>query len=282
LPCPACVPDRKLAFPAAASKCGAVGDCPRPRWTPCFRRHGACCQPRYQQALHTKSDAEGIFRLVDLPAGEYEVSVQVEGVESTPARLALSAGQIQSRDIGVETSLRPTPLNGPSGLPGAARSLPVADVSSGSVYPGMRSPQSESLAALPEVVPTLAENFSLEPYRWTVEMPAWQRYKTPGDYPYVQSHWYDPFNRNRWKADYPIFGQQWFLKFTGTSLTDFDLRRLPTPSGLGSQDPNSEQFLAMTSRHLWARPFSFHSIFFMETLHSVRLISRSVLRPRSI
>ena len=106
----------------------------------------------------------------------------------------------------------------------------------------MRSPQSESPLALPEFVPTPADNFSLEPYRWTVAMPAWLRYKTPGDYPYVQSHWYDPFNRNRWKGDYPILGQQWFLKFTGTSFTDFDLRRLPTPSGLGSQNPNSQQF----------------------------------------
>ena len=190
----------------------------------------------------TTSDAEGIFRLVDLPAGEYEVSVQVEGVESTPARLALSAGQIQSRDIRVETALSPTPLNGPSGLPGAAHAISVPEVSSGSVYPGMRSPQSESPLALPEFVPTPADNFSLEPYRWTVAMPAWQRYRTPGDYPYVKSHWYDPFNRNRWKGDYPILGQQWFLKFTGTSFTDFDLRRLPTPSGLGSQNPNSQQF----------------------------------------
>ena len=190
----------------------------------------------------TTSDAEGIFRLSDLPAGEYALSVQVEGVESTPARLALSAGQIQSRNIRVETTLSPIPLNGPSGLPGAARSLPVTDVSSGSVYPGMRSPQSESPLALPEFVPTPDDNFSLEPYRWTVAMPAWKRYKTPGDYPYVRSHWYDPFNRNRWKGDYPILGQQWFLKFTGTSFTDFDLRRLPTPSGLGSQNPNGQQF----------------------------------------
>ena len=150
--------------------------------------------------------------------------------------------QIQSRDIRVETALSPTPLNGPSGLPGAAHAIPIPEVSSGSVYPGMRSPQSESPLALPEFVPTPADNFSLEPYRWTVAMPAWLRYKTPGDYPYVQSHWYDPFNRNRWKGDYPILGQQWFLKFTGTSFTDFDLRRLPTPSGLGSQNPNSQQF----------------------------------------
>jgi Carboxypeptidase regulatory-like domain len=189
-----------------------------------------------------KSDAEGIFRLVDLPAGEYDISAAVGGVESTPAKMALAAGQLRSTDIRVKTSISSTPLNSPSGLPGAARAAPVPDVSSGSVYPGMRSPQSVALMALPEFVPTPAENFSLEPYRWTVAMPAWQRYNTPGDYPYVRSHWYDPFNRNRWKGDYPIFGQQWFLRFTGTSFTDFDLRRLPTPSGLGSENPNSELF----------------------------------------
>lgn len=189
-----------------------------------------------------ESDVEGIFRLLDLPPGEYEIWVQVDGVESMAARLALSAGQIQSREIGIKTSLSAMPLNGPSGLPGAARALPIPEVSAGSVYPGMRYPQFESLLALPQVRPTPADNFSLEPYRWTVEMPAWQRYQTPGDSPYVQSHWYDPFNRNRWKGDYPIFGQQWFFKFTGTSFTDFDLRRLPTPSGLGSQNPNSAQF----------------------------------------
>ena len=59
-------------------------------------------------------------------------------------------------------------------------------------------------------------------------MPEWRRYEQQRDAPYVKGHWYDPFNRNRLKGDYPIFGQRWFFNFTGTSETAVDGRRLPT------------------------------------------------------
>ena len=59
-------------------------------------------------------------------------------------------------------------------------------------------------------------------------MPEWHRYETQPDAPYVKGHWYDPFNRNKLKGDYPIFGQRWFLNFTGTSETD---RGWPPPAG---------------------------------------------------
>ena len=42
-------------------------------------------------------------------------------------------------------------------------------------------------------------------------MPEWNRYAKKGEFPYTKSHWYDPFNRNRLKGDYPIFGQSGFL-----------------------------------------------------------------------
>ena len=72
-------------------------------------------------------------------------------------------------------------------------------------------------------------------------MPDWRRYEMQPDAPYVKGHWYDPFNRNKLKGDYPIFGQRWFFNFTGTSETGFDGRRLPTPSGLSS-DPGDSGF----------------------------------------
>ena len=43
-------------------------------------------------------------------------------------------------------------------------------------------------------------------------MPEWRRYETQSDAPYVKGRWYDPFNRNKLKGDYPIFGQRWFLE----------------------------------------------------------------------
>jgi hypothetical protein len=90
--------------------------------------------------------------------------------------------------------------------------------------------------------PTENENFALEPYRWTVAMPDWQRYGKRGEFPYVKSRWYDPFDRNRLKGDLPIFGQRWFFDFTGTSLTQVDGRRLPTPSNVAAENPGSRNF----------------------------------------
>lgn len=205
-----------------------------------------------------KSDSEGIFRLLDLPGGEYELSAEVNGVKSKPQSVTLSAGQLQAKEIQVDVVVGPVlALNSPSGVPGKPHNPPGAEVSSPpSIYPGLRSAQPAELAmASPEIVPT--DNFELDTYRWTVAMPAWQRYKVPGDYPYVKSHWYDPFNRNRWKGDYPLFGQDWFFRFTGTSLTGFDLRRLPTPSGLGSEQPNSNQFFGGDQQTFLSQTFLF-------------------------
>src|SRR6201988_2225622 len=52
-------------------------------------------------------------------------------------------------------------------------------------------------------------------------MPDWDRYGTGGEHPYVRGSKWDPFNRNKWKGDVPIIGQQIFLNFTGISDTLF-------------------------------------------------------------
>jgi hypothetical protein len=51
--------------------------------------------------------------------------------------------------------------------------------------------------------------------------------------------WYDPYNQNVLKADYPIFGQQTFFSFTGISDTLFEARNLPTPQGTSRAEPGS-------------------------------------------
>lgn len=39
-----------------------------------------------------------------------------------------------------------------------------------------------------------------------------------------------------------IFGQRWFLNITGTSLTQTEVRRLPTPSNVAGESPGSRNF----------------------------------------
>lgn len=192
------------------------------------------------------TDAEGIFRLRDIRLGVYEVKFVREGFQTkilpsfevSKPELTVLEAELQVSDENPPAIACP-----PSGVPGIP-CTPAAPASPAMPYPGVRSSASEqpSSAAAPEPIPPYSANFSPSPDRWNIAMPEWRRYETQPDAPYVRGHWYDPFNRNRIKGDYPIFGQRWFLNFTGTSETGFDSRRVPTPSGLNSQDPVSSGF----------------------------------------
>ena len=51
--------------------------------------------------------------------------------------------------------------------------------------------------------------------------------------------WWDPYNQNVLKGDYPIFGQRTFFVFSGVSDTLFEARNLPTPQGVSRAFPGS-------------------------------------------
>jgi hypothetical protein len=198
-----------------------------------------------QKKFTATASSEGIYRFNNLPPGDYDVTVTGTGLASAPPKISLRAAQLQVIDLQVQSAAGTEVGNkGPSGLPGPQGSAPLPEEQITEVYPGLRKPESEAalVAIQPEVVPTETDNFAVETYRWEVDMPDWQRYNKKGEFPYAKSHWYDPFNRSRLKGDYPIFGQRWFFNFTGTSLTGFDERRLPTPSNVASERPGSREF----------------------------------------
>ena len=51
----------------------------------------------------------------------------------------------------------------------------------------------------------------------------------------VNEKWWDPYNQNTLKADRPLFGE-WFLNIALISDTIYELRRIPTPTGVQSSD----------------------------------------------
>ncbi|MBM4075610.1 MAG: hypothetical protein FJ267_08200, partial [Planctomycetes bacterium] len=67
--------------------------------------------------------------------------------------------------------------------------------------------------------------------RWRIGFPNWDRHKAdhkPGhDYPYQPGHWWDPYNQNLLKGDYPLIGQHMFVSFTGSVQSIVESRRLP-------------------------------------------------------
>jgi hypothetical protein len=84
--------------------------------------------------------------------------------------------------------------------------------------------------------------------RWRIGFPPWDRYgkghPPVDDYPYVQGNWWDPFNQNVLKGDYPILGQNLFLEVTGTSLSILEPRQTPvaTTPFESTANPDSQDF----------------------------------------
>lgn len=60
----------------------------------------------------------------------------------------------------------------------------------------------------------------------------------------VPGHWWDPYNQNVLKGDYPIIGQHTFLNVMLTSQTTFDYRQTPTGTTPfeSTRGPNQEEF----------------------------------------
>lgn len=68
--------------------------------------------------------------------------------------------------------------------------------------------------------------------RWRAGFPDWNRYLESNprgvDQPYEKGHWWDPYNQNVLKGDYPIIGEHTFLNVTATNFMLHEFRQTPT------------------------------------------------------
>ncbi|MCA8998893.1 MAG: HEAT repeat domain-containing protein [Planctomycetaceae bacterium] len=84
--------------------------------------------------------------------------------------------------------------------------------------------------------------------RWRSGFPDWDRYDKDhppvDDYPYVKGHWWDPYNQNVLKGDYPVIGQHTFFKLEAEALMVHEYRQLPIPTTPfeSTVDPFQEEF----------------------------------------
>jgi hypothetical protein len=195
------------------------------------------------------SDAQGVFRFLDVAPGAYEVTITAEGFEEfRNLAIQLKAGD----DFVLEAALVSAPsTNSPPPpfpqIPGGVSNPPSSSTPTPSSAPpvviqdGIR-PEQQKTETAAESLPSSDQVFYPQPDRWLITMPDWDRYGTGGEHPYVRGSKWDPFNRNKWKGDFPIIGQQIFLNFTGISDTFLDFRRLPTPSNISTARPGSSDF----------------------------------------
>ncbi|MGB9069356.1 MAG: carboxypeptidase-like regulatory domain-containing protein [Candidatus Acidiferrales bacterium] len=194
------------------------------------------------------ANAEGVFRLVDVPAGEYELGIAGAGYETlVEANVTIAAGGLLTREIKLVAAAGATPP-APAGGEQLPPSTPSATATESTApgYSGAKQSPDLQPGAPPNTAsatfPPDGEVFQAEPNRWRVTMPEWNRYGTGGEHPYVHGSKWDPFDKNKWKGDVPVIGQQIFFNFTGISDTFFDGRRLPVPSGVSTAQPGTPGF----------------------------------------
>jgi len=215
--------------------------------------------------IERTTSADGVFRLIDLPPAHYELKIQADGYEAySEPDISLGAGQVLDRDIRLKATsvsiarLQQIPEVPQVKIPGAA--APEAPPPPIPPYTGVL--QSEELPqpaapAPPPPLPPASEVFRPEPDRWNVAMPTWDRYRRQDQGPYARSGTFDPYNRNKWKGDYPIIGNRTFFTFTGVSDTFFDGRRLPTPSNVSAARPGSSEFFGKGDQIFVDQTFAF-------------------------
>ena len=98
-------------------------------------------------------------------------------------------------------------------------------------------------------------HFVPAPDRWRSGYSDWDRYdrKHPlgEDYPYKKGDWWDPYNLNALKGDYPIIGQHTFLRFTGQFNTIQEFRQVPTATTPfeSTAKPNQQQFFGNNNQY---------------------------------
>jgi len=216
-----------------------------------------------QVTLTTASNAQGVFRFVSVPPGLYDLIVSAAGYKdfSNP-EIQLKAGD----DVVCQVALQQVPITASPPTPTQIPELPSGNLITGAtqtsssqpeIPPALQGAPPSDNAQSSAPLPSPDQVFRTEPDRWIVTMPNWDRYGIGGEYPYVKSRTWDPFNKNKLKGDVPIIGKQTFLNFTAISDTFIDGRRLPVPSNVSSAQPGSSEFFGKGGQFFLDQRFLF-------------------------
>lgn len=212
------------------------------------------------------ANGEGVFRLFPVLPGDYALQAQAEGFASFAlAKISLHANEVLTLEISLlkgsvaelRSRLPRQPELGPP-LPGSTEAV-------SGPYREFRhrldADPNYVLSPIPESLPPAADVFATVPDRWALRQPEYKRYNADDEYIYSRSRWYDPFNKNKFKGDEPIWpsglGQQVFLNLTATSDTTLDARRVPSPSNVSSAKPGSSTFFGKGEQEFLDQTFRF-------------------------
>ncbi|MGD1095745.1 MAG: hypothetical protein ABSB35_27595, partial [Bryobacteraceae bacterium] len=126
-----------------------------------------------------------------------------------------------------------------------------------SFYRELPVPAPPSIAVPIEPPPDETPLFTVVPSRWKYKFPPYRRYPGKGEFQYTDDHWYDPYDRNKLKGDYPLLGNRTFFNLTMVSDTLADGRMLPLPVGSSTAYATSPDFFGHFGQFAMSENLSF-------------------------
>ena len=213
------------------------------------------------RSLPLTTNGDGSFRYLNLTPGRYQIKANREGfLPFAQGDINLAAGDVFPVMLKMPAAASPSGIRAIPRLPGLGpNTAPAQPPATSSTYRNLPSqpPPGDTGEAKPlSPIPSDDMVFQAVPNRWGYDFPDYHRYPF-FEVPYVKGHWYDPFNRNKIKGDYPIIGNQTFFDFTFTSDTLAEGRRKPLPSGLGSARPDEAFFFGRFGQFFMSQDLAF-------------------------
>jgi hypothetical protein len=203
------------------------------------------------QVRRALTSGEGVYRILPILPGRYELRVEAAGYASfVIPELALNANEVVTLELFLVSTASAEFRSRLPRLPELGPAVPSESLPAMGTYRELRhrldSDPNYIAELAPDALPPVGDVYNLVPNRWALQQPDYRRYPQRGEYIYTRSRWYDPFNRNRFKGDQPIWvdrlGQQTFLNLTASSETFFDGRRVPSPSNVSAAQAGSATF----------------------------------------
>jgi hypothetical protein len=181
------------------------------------------------QRTTTRTTNEGRFAF-KLPAGAYRILVEAsDAMRFDRENVLVEAG----RDAAVEVDLK-------AAAKGEANAAQVVDPAANEKPSGASG--RHTVESAPQTDPRIREMRD----RWRVTFPEYDRYGDAGargrDVPFRRGRWYDPYDQNQLKGDYPIFGNKVFMILSASDTLSVEQRRTPIPSNVNSARPGSAEF----------------------------------------
>ncbi|HEY8714737.1 MAG TPA: carboxypeptidase-like regulatory domain-containing protein, partial [Candidatus Acidoferrum sp.] len=203
------------------------------------------------QTYTSSANGEGLFRIFPLPPGHYELSVTAAAFAPfSISDLVLQPNEVLTLEISLTSTTSSENVSRLPRLPELGPTPAALAVTASGAYREFRHRLDSDPAYIQELAPDyllpVADVYNSVPNRWALGQPDYRRYPQKGEYLYTRSRWYDPFNRNRFKGDEPIWpallGQQTFFNLTASADSFFDGRRVPSLSNVSTARPGSSTF----------------------------------------